>query len=221
MPGDVNDESAEEEIVGEYEAASIVPIQLSPFANAALDEHNALRTNGSLTSVGLPPANPPLLPLTWDDDIAAVAQGWADQHAWGPSPNTHRYQSNGYPAGENIYITLSSSGGLLKTCSKESANIGTSAASLWGKERFNPSGDWTGPYQLFPFAGGSGGNGVNPIGHYTQMIWDGISGSAPSTNRMGCGLSGFYNPTFAKYQCTVVCQYHGPGNFVGNDAYSR
>lgn len=208
MPDDIDDASTDE-LIDEEEGAHAIKIGLSPFAGAALAAHNALRTNASLVEVGLPPANPPLIMLTWDDDIAATAQAWADQHIRAHSSGGYRYPG----AGENMYYYLSPSP--TKTCSVNYANMGQAASNMWGNERFVPAGDWTGPHELFPVGSLSG------IGHYTQMIWGDAAANYPATTRMGCGVSSGISSINGWYECLVVCQYHSHGNILGVDAYRR
>jgi pathogenesis-related protein 1 len=112
------------------------------------DAHNVERAE-----VGVPP-------LTWDPDLAAIAQAWAMQCVDTSAPiglvdhNPNRGQ--GYPesVGENIY----GSGGQAS---------GTAAVALWIQEQAN-----------YNYAANSC-NGV--CGHWTQVVWR-------TTTKVGCGL---------------------------------
>lgn len=100
-------------------------------------------------------------PLTWDDDLAAIAQTWADSCTDNENPiglvDHNPNRSDNYPGyvGENIY----GSGG---TATPEGA------VGLWAAEEANYDYD------------SNTCSGV--CGHYTQIVWS-------TTERVGCGLS--------------------------------
>ncbi len=201
----------EVEGVAEVEQLLAAPTNTSAFATAVLAKHNSYRTNTSLQSVGLPPANPPLLMLTWNQTRANSAQLWAEQLG-----ATGVMQHSGGPGyGENIYVTMSSSP--ISTCSATKSALGTAASTAWGNESLNPAGNWTGPYSVFPFQP----TGPLPIGHYTQMIWGAQGGFGPTTS-VGCGIAPGVSPSPAvPFACYVVCQYTAPGNVHGVHIYAR
>jgi uncharacterized protein YkwD len=100
-------------------------------------------------------------PMTWDPEVAAIAQAWANQCIDQEAPlgliDHNAGRSDGYPeyVGENIY---GSSG----------AASGTDAVALWASE----AEDYD--YATNTCAG--------ICGHYTQVVW------AAST-KLGCGIS--------------------------------
>jgi hypothetical protein len=111
--------------------------------------HNEVRA-----TVGVPP-------LTWDDDLAAIAQGWGDSCTDNENPiglvDHNPGRSDNYPGyvGENIY----GSGG---------SATPAGAVGLWAAEEANYDYD------------SNTCSGV--CGHYTQIVWS-------TTERVGCGLS--------------------------------
>ncbi|MCA9679617.1 MAG: Fis family transcriptional regulator, partial [Myxococcales bacterium] len=100
-------------------------------------------------------------PMVWDPEVAAIAQGWADQCVDVTAPiglvDHNAGRSDNYPGyvGENIY---GSSG----------AVTGPDAVSSWASE----AADYD--YASNTCAG--------VCGHYTQVVW------ATST-KLGCGVS--------------------------------
>jgi len=64
-----------------------------PALQGMTEAHNAARANVD------PPADPPISPLTWSAELAAVAQSYADQCTW---------EHSGGPYGENLYATSGS-----------------------------------------------------------------------------------------------------------------
>lgn len=132
----------------------------APDAGVPLDEepaglegitaaHNAVR---AMVGVG---------PMTWDPEVAAIAQAWANQCVDVQAPagliDHNAGRSDGYPeyVGENIY----GSGGPAS---------GTDAVALWASEEAD-----------YDYATNTC-SGV--CGHYTQVVW------ATST-KLGCGIS--------------------------------
>lgn len=96
-------------------------------------------------------------PLSWSNDLARVAQDWADQLSRSGGNISHR-PNNSY--GENIY--WAAGGGL----------SGTDAVDSWGSEiRYFKNGN-------FPDVSTTGR--WSDVGHYTQIIW-------ATTTQVGCG----------------------------------
>ncbi len=101
--------------------------------------------------------------VVWDCDVAANAQAWADR---GVFENSSSYQLSppAGPAGENIALGQAT---------------GTAATDDWYKEVSN----WM-------YDPGDGTNNQGETGHFTAMIWKGVTklgcGYYPSTNFWVC-----------------------------------
>jgi uncharacterized protein YkwD len=114
-----------------------------------LDKHNVYRCMHGV----------PL--LTWDADIAASAQAWADNGVWAHSPKPRLV--NGEKVGENLAF-----GSPTRT--------GTHSTISWYSEI-----QYTSPYGLAD----STSDSVDPdetVGHYTAIVWK-------STTKLGCGTA--------------------------------
>ena len=154
---------------------------------AFVAEHNAYRLEVGVENVA------------WDDEIASVAQKWAEelknkgcsmQHStreWRIAEFAQAGLDAGY-SGENLAWAMSSGGPPKKS--------GEEVSGMWASEKqdyaFGPVGDsCTQPNQ-------------NPVGHYTQMVW-------AATQKIGC----------AAVECSSqkstlwVCMYYPGGNYVG------
>jgi hypothetical protein len=124
-------------------------------------------------------------PLTWDPDLAAVAQAWADACVDETAPSGlvdhNAGRSDNYPGyvGENIYGTSGS------TVNPQSA------VNSWAAEEANYDYD------------ANTCSGV--CGHYTQVVW-------AATTKLGCGVS---NCSGLTYSGTLVCNYSPGGNSGG------
>ena len=113
---------------------------LSPFAVASLEAHNRVRAGVQ------PAASPALERLAWDDNLARVAQQWAQG-----CPSGHR---PGGRFGENIYW----SGGVQATADM--------AVNSWAAEAQHYN------YQTMRCARGAQAS-WSICGHYTQLVWRG------------------------------------------------
>jgi hypothetical protein len=180
-------------LVASSAAAGLTPQQ----ERAALDGHNGVRSDVASGLVGNEPTAADMVKLDWDDDLAAVAQGWVDRCIWDHNANrTAEYRAlvggNTY-VGENlaVYGTTGSPPDLVDF-----------AMGAWFEE--------VADYSYGPFASGDG------TGHYTQLVW-------ADTHRVGCGLavcpgSAFGWPSsFTAYY--LACDYAKGGNFTGSYPY--
>jgi uncharacterized protein YkwD len=111
--------------------------------------HNAVRA-----SVGV-------APLVWDPELAAIAQGWADQCVDVMPPtglidhNANRSATYPESVGENIY---------------GSTGVATGSAAV---------NDWASEASSYDYAT----NTCSSVcGHYTQLVWG-------TTTKVGCGIS--------------------------------
>jgi hypothetical protein len=111
-----------------------------------LDKHNVYRCMHGVPA------------LTWDADIAANAQAWADSGVWGHSPKPRTV--NGKDVGENIGWGTS--------------RTGPETVIAWYSEI-----QYKSPYGLAESSSDSVVEGET-VGHYTAVVWK-------STTRLGCG----------------------------------
>ncbi|CAL4059800.1 unnamed protein product, partial [Meganyctiphanes norvegica] len=150
-----------------------------------LNSHNKLRQKVSMGQVrGQPPAIN-MRTMVWDEELATVAQRWADQCMPG---HDHSRNIGRFTVGQNV-------------------------AAAWTFER--DLGDtpdfvtqveaWFNEVTQYGFSKGS----VDPFrfnkatGHYTQMAW-------AETHMVGCGYANYKDPSKG-YTKIYVCNY-GPGN---------
>ena len=135
-----------------------------------------------------------MLRVKWDNELAAVAQRWAEQclFAHDQSRDVERF-----PVGQNLYETTRPKDSALTAMIRE-AVMGLTG---WYSEvmSFNPAG--IDRYQFSP-----------TTGHYTQLVW-------AKTNRIGCGHISYDMSGSVKK--LLVCNYGPSGNFVGQRMYTR
>jgi len=165
-----------------------------------LDKHNALRRKVAegRESISSMPNAANMMELEWDDELAKIAQGWANQCNY--SHDKCRLTSDGcysdVGVGQNIAIR--------------------------GDSRSNQESDWeevTGAWysevkdysssNVGEFTSLKGRNGED-IGHFTQVVW-------ANTHRVGCGYVKFYQGGL--YRNYYVCNYARSGNMQGNPVY--
>jgi pathogenesis-related protein 1 len=140
--------------------------------------HNAARA-----AVGVPP-------LTWDPQLAAIAQAWATRCVDTEQPiglvDHNAGRSNGYPTyvGENIYGASGSASG-------------TDAVASWLSEKasYDRPSNRCAAGQI--------------CGHYTQLVWR-------ATTKVGCAL---HTCPGLRFGATVVCDYAPGGNVGGQPPY--
>lgn len=84
--------------------------------------------------------------LTWDDEIAAIAQKWAEHCVWSHDDNYNRHNFRVSSVGQNIYYSSSN-------------NNWTHAIDKWGDE-----------VNDFVYGGSEADQG-GAVGHYTQIMW--------------------------------------------------
>ncbi|CAO4374420.1 unnamed protein product [Caenorhabditis nigoni] len=159
-----------------------------------VDAHNKLRSaiaKGTYIAKGLKkPAGSNILKIKWDKTVAASAQKFANTCPTGHSKSVDR---NGY--GENLYWRWST------TSPKDLDEFGIRASGAWSGE-FEKYGWKTNKMDGALFRSG--------IGHASQMAW-------ANTGAIGCGVKRC--PEKDKITVVVVCQYKGPGNYMGQDIY--
>jgi uncharacterized protein YkwD len=123
--------------------------------------------------------------LSWDPELAAIAQSWAEQCVDDMAPigliDHNPGRSDTYPdyVGENVF---GSSG----------PTTGVEAVTLWVAEEANY--DYETNFCI-----------VEPCGHYTQVVWE-------ATTMVGCGI---HTCPGLPYGHSIVCNYAPGGNDGG------
>ncbi|KAJ8674847.1 hypothetical protein QAD02_010633 [Eretmocerus hayati] len=168
--------------------------------NLIVNRHNQLRrrvANGQETKgrPGPQPAARSMPDLQWDNELAMIAQRWADQCDYGHDTcrNVDRYQ-----VGQNIaqmWTTGDPSGLSLQ-----------SMVDMWYDEVKDYNSNDVGSFKSLYASNGE------QIGHYTQFVW-------AKTTRIGCGARKFAQGNKNYYY--VVCDYGPTGNFPGQPVYER
>jgi len=131
--------------------------------------------------------------LTWSDEMAAVAQAWANTCTW---DHGMLYDCSGNRLGQNLYVE-SSAGGY------PGLNL-TGVAYAWWNEK-----------QYYTFSSGACASG-QICGHYTQLVWANsmqVGCAYKNCPTMSVGGSTWNNCLF------VVCDYTPPGNVNGQQPY--
>jgi uncharacterized protein YkwD len=161
--------------------------------------------------------------LTWDADLAAHAQTWADylavnyvKNADGsrPSPHASQYQTDlhnedDYFEGENIAWTGNDQENGYFFAEPIDISVPNAASDKFMTPPYigGAIDSWANEKAYYDYANNTG-NG-HTVGHYTQVVWK-------NTTQVGCGkakVTTEYGGTF------VVCRYSSPGNFIGQKPY--
>jgi len=175
---------------------------MSGFDDMGIDRivsrHNELRervASGSETNGDQPGASD-MLKMTWSEELAAVAQRWADQCTFGHDDD--RNKCDGTYVGQNAYSAWNSQEstweGLMDTMGD--------AVQAWYDEVVTPGFPNT---DISPFVFSYG------AGHYTQVVW-------AESAEVGCGMT--YYDDDGWYATLIVCNYAVGGNMVGGNMYT-
>jgi len=171
-----------------------------------LDIHNNLRGRVARGEEGGQPSAADMRELVWSDELARIAQGWADQcdcvfqenqvypcfHE--PTGGKDRSPVKGRSGGQNI------AWGLFGGQSRDWTNRAVS----WYNEvnDFNSS-------RIAEFNGSVGG----PVtGHYSQYVW-------ADTRQVGCGIMVSKVKAYTFHY--LACDYFPPGNVNGRPVYRQ
>uniref|UniRef100_T1IJR0 Cysteine-rich venom protein n=1 Tax=Strigamia maritima TaxID=126957 RepID=T1IJR0_STRMM len=171
------------------------PILRSGFSevqkNEILRAHNELRQKVANGKQNGQPRASNIRELSWNEELAKVAQKWADQCVSGHDHN-RRTKIFTY-VGQNVYTFWS-------TSSAAKPNV-KDAVTSWYDEVERPGFD-SSHIDPFQFS--------HPAGHYTQLVW-------AETKAVGCGYV-FFNQ-YNMYTHHIVCNYGPGGNIVGGQMY--
>ncbi|XP_066960890.1 venom allergen 5.01-like [Macrobrachium rosenbergii] len=158
-----------------------------------LNTHNTLRQKVSMGHVRNQPPAINMRTMVWDDELATVAQRWADQCMPGHdrSRNVQRFT-----VGQNVAATW--------TFDRDVGDTPDFAKQIeaWFDE-VNQYGFQKGNVDPFRFN--------KATGHYTQMVW-------AETYLVGCGYAYYKDPSRG-YTKIYVCNYAPGGNVIGGSMY--
>jgi len=181
-----------------------------------LHRHNLLRNKVAAGkerrgSPGPQPGATDMALMTWDDELAATAQRWADQLNF--AHDTSRNAVDGTRVGQNIQIQCSSK--KLKTPINYDWK---NEIGQWYDEVKDMPAPNSGESPLLTHAVWNRGK---VIGHYTQMVW-------AKTKKVGCGVRTTKKGESVKnwwsssdLSCRlVVCNYKVGGNVMDENVYA-
>jgi hypothetical protein len=137
----------------------------------------------------------PIPELQWSDEIAVLAQEWADVLAQDCSFEHSMRQG----LGENLAKFGSSQQGVEQRAGVEAVENWYSEVSCY--EYGTVSGSESCSSECDQYGG---------CGHYTQVVWR-------ETERVGCGVSSCFDGQY--YWDNYVCNYDPPGNYQGELPY--
>ncbi|KAG5879659.1 hypothetical protein JTB14_021462 [Gonioctena quinquepunctata] len=165
--------------------------------------HNDIRNHvasGKETKgrLGGQPSAADMVQLVWDEELALMAQRWADQCIWINATLQHDIcrKTDRFDVSQNILTAITTDSKL-----PELANLILS----WYKQ----VGDVI-PSDVKYFSGLKRGQFL--IGQYTQLVW-------AKTEYVGCGLSLYKEPKKKYYNQRLVCNYGPAGNIIGSPIY--
>ena len=151
--------------------------------------HNAVRSR--ITS---PAPNPPLPPLEWSPEVAAIAQAYADELATDCSFEHSMMRG----LGENLAYyegTMQEAKAVVEGWASEEA------CYTFGPISRTEGCDMTCAREMSSSTG---------CGHYTQIVWRG-------TSEVGCGVAKCAGS--GRHREVWVCNYRQPGNILGMEPY--
>ncbi|XP_023334482.1 venom allergen 5 [Eurytemora carolleeae] len=160
-----------------------------------LEEHNMVRQLLANGKVHSQPAALNMRVMIWDDELAQVAQRWADQCMPG---HDHSRNVDRYAVGQNVATTW---------------NFDQESLTKDSPEFKRHIRAWFDEVVKFGFKTRS----INPFqfrmetGHYTQLAW-------AESYMVGCGYS-YYKDTKRGFSKLYVCNYGPGGNLVGKPMY--
>lgn len=162
-----------------------------------LDLHNQLRAwvaGGFQT--GLPPAAN-MRALSWDDELAVIAQRWADQCTDG---HDKERSVSRFHVGQNVALvwTYEYEDDLLDEPDWDSQIY------AWYNEatEFHFKSASISPFQF-----------SKKLGHFTQLVW-------ADTYKIGCGYA-YYRQSVRGLTKIYVCNYGPGGNIIGTSMYEQ
>lgn len=159
-----------------------------------LDEHNSYRqrvANGQTKQSSQPPAAD-MRQLEWDNELATVAQKWAEQcKVQHDCPDCRQLPR--FRVGQNIYMYASTE---------------DNATTDW----YTATHEWYKEVSIFPAAKIEPFQHPQTAGHYTQLAW-------ANTQKVGCGYT--YYQKGGWFTKLYVCDYGPAGNILEDRMYVK
>jgi len=176
---------------------------------AIVKKHNELRNNVALgkekqgvNGIGQPAAAD-MNQLTWDEDLALLAQRWADQCQYEHDPSGGRTipDKKMMPIGQNL--AMRRAGGPMRNAEFPKM------VQWWYDEVKDFNASTVGAFDSNPSIH------TGQIGHYTQLVW-------AKTKKVGCGAIQFQKRCGPRpcFQYHLVCNYYPAGNYMKEPVYS-
>jgi len=162
-----------------------------------VDKHNELRrkvARGEEKDAMAQPKASNMREMVWNDELAAIAQRWADQCTFGHDEN--RKKLDGTYVGQNVYMSYSFTDLDLDTIMGQMDE----AVTAWYSEVYENNFD---PADIKPF------KFDYLTGHYTQVVW-------AESEELGCGQVMYKD---GMYENIVVCNYAKGGNMMRGTMY--
>ncbi|CAL4059492.1 unnamed protein product, partial [Meganyctiphanes norvegica] len=164
-----------------------------------LEKHNSFRAKVARGEelrgyLGPQPSASNMRQLVWNNQLAEVAQAWANQCPHGHDCyNCRKICSHNYPIGQNIYFHWghSKSSGWAQAIEDWYSEVVNMNKSL--VDAFAPQG--------------------RTIARYTQVVWS-------ETREIGCGAV-YYSVDYFPESKIYVCNYGPAGNLLGRYVYKR
>ncbi|XP_035225475.1 CRISP/Allergen/PR-1-like [Stegodyphus dumicola] len=158
-----------------------------------LDLHNMYRekvASGKETQAGKLPSATNMFEMAWDDELASIAQKWAEQCIYDHDCDECR-QVDRFDVGQNLYRAGNSD--------KPTTHDWDKMVKKWYDEVsiFDKS-------YIKPFFSGD-------YNHFTQIVW-------ATTWKLGCGFVVYKEPEW--YRSYLVCNYGPAGNWDEEEMYN-
>ncbi|XP_048509083.1 venom allergen 3-like [Athalia rosae] len=129
--------------------------------------------------------------LSWDAELATIAQRWGDQCAVKPHDDCREVER--FQVGQNV-------------------------ATTWSSQKITDPIEklvdgWYNEVKLFSCADVSRYRSRHATGHYTQLVW-------AKTSAIGCGKVKFWDRKYRMNTMRLICNYGPAGNFLGHPMYT-
>ncbi|KAF4519939.1 hypothetical protein B566_EDAN012581 [Ephemera danica] len=155
-----------------------------------LGEHNKFRRQLAISMVPVQPNAANLAEMVWDEELADIAQRWADQCIFASDENR---QVDRFLVGQNVYQSSQSPG------NDDVTSNFSEATKSWFNEYFYFSSTKIDPFVFVPAAA-----------HYTQLEW-------AKSWALGCRFTVYDEGTTTKK--LYICNYGPTGNVAGESMY--